>query len=433
MLVDIQVPDLGESISEATVSNWLKQAGDAVEDGESLVELETDKVMVEVPASQAGVLSEILKADGETVVVGDVLCKIDTAGTPAEHPAPAAQPEAPAAPRASAEEAPAAEIAQAPRASRPPAVGTLAEARSLTPSAQRMVAQHGLDPAGISGTGRRGQITKGDVIDFVERRAQRPAAEPPVPRPASQTAAQSAAQPAPGGADGRENRVRMSRLRQRIAERLVEAQRTAAILTTFNEVDMSAVMALRAKYKEAFREKYGIAIGFMSFFTKACIEALQEYPTVNAEIDGEDIVYKHYYDIGVAVSTEHGLVVPIVRDADRKRYIEIELEIAELAKRARERKLSVDDLTGGTFTISNGGVYGSMLSTPILNPPQSAILGMHNITRRAVVVDDQVVARPMMYLALSYDHRIVDGREAVQFLVRVKEVIEDPTRILLEI
>jgi len=296
-----------------------------------------------------------------------------------------------------------------------------------------MVAQHGLDPAGISGTGRRGQITKGDVIDFVERRAQRPAAEPPVSRPASQTAAQSAAQTVPGGADGRENRVRMSRLRQRIAERLVEAQRTAAILTTFNEVDMSAVMALRAKYKEAFREKYGIAIGFMSFFTKACIEALQEYPTVNAEIDGEDIVYKNYYDIGVAVSTERGLVVPIVRDADRKRYIEIELEIAELAKRARERKLSVDDLTGGTFTISNGGVYGSMLSTPILNPPQSAILGMHNITQRAVVVDDQVVARPMMYLALSYDHRIVDGREAVQFLVRVKEVIEDPTRILLEI
>ncbi|MCH8844789.1 MAG: 2-oxoglutarate dehydrogenase complex dihydrolipoyllysine-residue succinyltransferase [SAR324 cluster bacterium] len=423
MLIDTVVPDMGESISEATVSSWLKASGDAVADGDILVELETDKVMVEVPANGTGVMAEILKQEGDTVVSGDVLCKIDTEARAA---APQAEPQ--------------------PTAPAPPQEGA-ARTRSqdggepsLTPAARRMVAEHGLNAANITGSGRHGQVTKEDIVNFMElgpsmeQGPSAPAAPVPVAVPATIPASGAKTLVAEPSSPGeRETRVRMTRLRQRIAERLVEVQQTAAILTTFNEVDMSAVMALRTKYKEAFREKYGMAVGFMSFFTKACIEALKAFPAVNGEVDGQDIIYKNYYDIGVAVGTDRGLVVPIVRDADRLRFIEIELEIADLAKRARESKLGVDDLTGGTFTISNGGIYGSMLSTPILNPPQSGILGMHNIIKRPMVVEDQIVVLPMMYLALSYDHRIIDGREAVQFLIKVKQGIEDPSRMLLEI
>jgi 2-oxoglutarate dehydrogenase E2 component (dihydrolipoamide succinyltransferase) len=422
MLIEIRVPPLGESITDATVGNWLKQPGESVAEGDVLAELETDKVMLEVPAAEAGVLKEIVQASGAIVHAGDVLARIDTgvgvakaaAAAPRVAPAPAAAPAKPA-----AAPQPAARAAVAASAPVPPPM----------PAAQRMIAEVGVEAAAIAGSGRHGQVTKGDVIDFMERAPQRISAA----GGAGQATA-AAPRPAPAATPGaRETRVKMSRLRQRIAERLVQAQQTAAILTTFNEVDMSAVLELRAKYKESFQAKYGIGLGFMSFFTKASIDALRAFPAVNGEIQGDEIVYKNYYDIGVAVGTERGLVVPVVRDADRKRFIEIEQELADLGKRAREGKLSVEELTGGTFTISNGGVYGSMLSTPILNPPQSAILGMHNITKRAVVINDQVAVRPMMYLALSYDHRIIDGREAVQFLVRVKQAIEDPARMLLEI
>ena len=442
MLIDTVVPDMGESISEATVAGWLKSTGDAVADGDILVELETDKVMVEVPANGTGVMAEILKQEGDTVVSGDVLCKIDT-GARAATPQGESQPTAAAPPQEVAEPPSQQAPTQAASAPAPPQEGV---EPSLTPAARRMVAEHGLNAANITGSGRHGQVTKEDIVNFMEHSPSTehspskehgpsaPAA--PVPVAVRATIPASGAKTLvaePSSPGERETRVRMTRLRQRIAERLVEVQQTAAILTTFNEVDMSAVMALRTKYKEAFREKYGMAVGFMSFFTKACIEALKAFPAVNGEVDGQDIIYKNYYDIGVAVGTDRGLVVPIVRDADRLRFIEIELEIADLAKRARESKLGVDDLTGGTFTISNGGIYGSMLSTPILNPPQSGILGMHNIIKRPVVVQDQIVVRPMMYLALSYDHRIIDGREAVQFLIKVKQGIEDPSRMLLEI
>jgi 2-oxoglutarate dehydrogenase E2 component (dihydrolipoamide succinyltransferase) len=414
MQVEIRVPPMGESITEATVANWLKKPGEAVAEGDVLVELETDKVMVEVPASQAGVLAEVLKAAGETVKLGDLLGRIETDGTskaavpaqpsaqPSPQPAPAATPQPPAAPA-------------------PPRNETLG------PAARRLVEEHQLDTTQIAGTGRRGHVTKEDVLRYMERPPQA-AAPAPLPPPA-------AAKPVPAlrVPGEREERVKMSRLRQRIAERLLQAQHNAAILTTFNEVDMSAVMEVRNRYKEAFRAKHGLSIGFMSFFTKACVSALKAFPVVNAEIAGDEIVYKHYYDIGVAVGTERGLVVPVVREADRKSFIEIELEIADLAKRAREGKLTLDELAGGTFSITNGGIYGSMMSTPILNPPQSGILGMHNIVKRAMVVNDQVAVRPMMYIALSYDHRLIDGREAVQFLVRVKECIEDPARLLLDI
>ncbi len=416
MQVEIRVPPMGESITEATVANWLKKPGEAVAEGDVLVELETDKVMVEVPASQAGVLTEVLKAAGATVTLGELLGRIDTDG---KGSAKAAAP-APQAPRA----APAA----APKGSA--AAGGRNE--TLGPAARRLVEEHQLDAAAISGSGRRGQVTKEDVVQYMERPiAAAPAAPAPQPAPPAPRAVPSAQPQRTSGA--REERVKMSRLRQRIAERLLQAQQNAAILTTFNEVDMGAVMELRNRYKEAFRTKYGLAIGFMSFFTKACVAALKAFPAVNGEIAGDEIVYKHYYDIGVAVGTERGLVVPVVRDADGKSFIDIELEIADLAKRARDGKLALEDLTGGTFSITNGGIYGSMMSTPILNPPQSGILGMHNIVKRPMVVNDQVAVRPMMYVALSYDHRIIDGREAVQFLVRVKECIEDPARLLLDI
>jgi len=454
MQIDIEVPQLGESVTEATVSAWLKQQGDAVSEGDVLCELETDKVMVEVPAPRAGVLTEVLKPEGETVGVGDVLGRIDTEGAGAQPAAeqPAAAPE----PSQAAEQPAQAAAPQAPQAEQP--AGERRE--TLSPAVRRMVEENNLDPAQIPGTGRGGQLTKEDVVRYLERQgasgapaeqagqeptAQRPPGAQPVPQGRTEprpTAGEEARQapsrrePAPQQPrelGAREERVHMSRLRQRIAERLKDAQNTAAMLTTFNEVDMSGVMDLRNRYKDLFREKHGSALGFMSVFTKACIQALREFPQVNAEVDGSDIIYKNYYDIGIAVGTERGLVVPVVRDADRKSFIQIEQEIAELAGRARDGKLTVDDLTGGTFSITNGGIYGSMLSTPILNPPQSGILGMHNIVKRAVVVNDEIVVRPMMYVALSYDHRIVDGREAVQFLVRVKECVEDPARLLLEI
>ena len=394
MATEIVVPALGESVTEATVSKWFKSAGDAVAIDEPLVELETDKITLEVPAAAAGVLGAIEVAEGQTVEVGAVLGSIEASGgNGAPTPRPADRPEPPP-------------------AAKP----------SLSPAVRKLVDEHGLDPAAIVGTGKGGRLTKGDVLAHLAAAAETPRdPAPPSPPPS---------EPAPAGA--REERVPMTRLRRRIAERLKEAQNTAAMLTTFNEVDMSAVIEMRARLRDAFQEKHGVRLGFMSFFVKAVIVALKEVPAVNAEIDGTDIVYKNHYDIAVAVGTEQGLVVPVLRDADALSFAGIEAGIADLGSRARDGRLTMQELTGGTFTVTNGGVYGSLLSTPILNPPQSGILGMHKIEKRAVVVDDQLAVRPMMYLALSYDHRIVDGREAVTFLVRVKECIEDPERILLE-
>ena len=410
-MADIRVPTLGESVTEATVGKWFKQPGEAVAVDEPLVELETDKVTLEVPAPAAGVLSDVAAKNGDTVAVGALLGRIkEGAGVAASKPAaPAPKPaETPKPPPVQA-------AAPAPAASSMP----------MPPSVRKMAAESGVDAAKVAGTGMHGQVTKGDMLAAIERAAAQPT-------PVATAAVQMRA-PSPADDAAREERVHMTRLRQTIARRLKDAQNTAAMLTTFNEVDMGAVMELRARYKDSFQKKYGMAVGFMSFFTKACVEALKLFPAVNGEIQGDEIVYKHYYDLGVAVGTERGLVVPVVRDADRKSFIEIELEIADLAKRAREGHLGIAELTGGTFSITNGGIYGSMMSTPILNPPQSGILGMHNIVKRPMAVHDQIVVRPMMYIALSYDHRIIDGREAVQFLVRVKECIEDPARLLLEI
>ena len=395
MATEIVVPALGESVTEATVSKWLKSAGDAVAIDEPLVELETDKITLEVPAAAAGVLGAIEVAEGQTVEVGAVLGSIEASGgSGAPTLRPAARPEAP------------------PPAAKP----------SLSPAVRKLVDEHGLDPAAIAGTGKGGRLTKGDVLAHLAAASGAPDDPAPSPPPP--------VEPAPAGA--REERVPMTRLRRRIAERLKEAQNTAAMLTTFNEVDMSAVIEMRARLRDAFQEKHGVRLGFMSFFVKAVIVALKEVPAVNAEIDGTDIVYKNHYDIAVAVGTEQGLVVPVLRDADTLSFAGIEAGIADLGSRARDGRLTMQELTGGTFTVTNGGVYGSLLSTPILNPPQSGILGMHKIEKRAVVLDDELAVRPMMYLALSYDHRIVDGREAVTFLVRVKECIEDPERIMLE-
>ena len=413
MATEIKVPTLGESVSEATVARWLKKVGDTVQVDEPLVELETDKVTLEVNAEKAGTLAEIVAAEGANVAVGAVLGLIGEGGAAAA-PKPGEAKPAPA-------QAPAPAPAPAPAAPAPaaPASG----GAMVMPAARKMAEDNKVDTAGIAGTGKDGRVTKGDVIQAMEQpRAPAPA---PAPKPA-----------APSGPRPRadlEERVRMTRLRQRIAERLKEAQNTAAMLTTFNEVDMSNVMAMRNQMKDAFEKKHGVKLGFMSFFVKACIVALRELPAVNAEIDGTDLVYKNYYDIGVAVGTPQGLVVPVVRDADKLSFAGVEKTIGDLGKKARDGKLSMEDLSGGTFTISNGGVYGSLMSTPILNPPQSGILGMHKTMDRAVVVNGKVEVRPMMYLALSYDHRIIDGREAVTFLVRVKECIENPERILLDV
>jgi 2-oxoglutarate dehydrogenase E2 component (dihydrolipoamide succinyltransferase) len=411
MSLEIVVPTLGESVTEATVAKWFKAVGDAVSVDEPLVELETDKVTLEVNASTAGTLSEIRAGEGSEVEVGAILGLI-AAGAAA---APKGDGKAAAAPAAKA--APAETVGAGPEPVESKAAGPGAP---LAPSVRRLVAENAIEPSAVPATGKDGRLTKGDVIAYMDK------------APAAKPAPAAKAPTAPRPIGEREERVRMTRLRRRIAERLKEAQNTAAILTTFNEVDMTAVMALRGRLKDAFEKKHGVKLGFMSFFVKACIQALKELPAVNGEIDGDDIIYRNHYDIGVAVGTEQGLVVPVIRDADAMSFAEIEAKINELGLRARDGKLSIEELTGGTFTISNGGVYGSLMSTPILNPPQSGILGMHKIQPRPMAIGDKVEIRPMMYLALSYDHRIVDGREAVTFLVRVKECIEDPQRMLLE-
>jgi 2-oxoglutarate dehydrogenase E2 component (dihydrolipoamide succinyltransferase) len=425
MTIDIKVPAMGESVTEATVARWFKKEGDAVARDEPVLELETDKVTVEVPAPADGAIESISVKEGSTVQVGAVLGAIaeGKAGKPsvvaATHPE-AAKPQAAAAPPP---QRPASvEVKPAPQ----PIAKTAAQARAeapAMPSVRRISEETGLSPAQVSGTGKEGRVTKGDMLAALEARASQRATQPgPVEIPSG---------PRPHAE--REERVRMTRLRRTIALRLKESQNTAAQLTTFNEVDMSDVMRLRAEYKDTFEKKHGVRLGFMGFFVKACIAALKELPNVNAEIEGDDIVYKNYYDIGVAVSTERGLVVPVVRDADQLSLAQIEAAIADFGARARDNKLKLEELQGGTFTISNGGVFGSLMSTPILNSPQSGILGMHKIQPRPVAVDNKVEIRPMMYLALSYDHRLVDGREAVTFLVRVKENLEDPQRLLLDI
>jgi len=417
MTTNIVVPALGESVTEATVAKWLKAAGEPVKADEPLLELETDKVTLEVFAPAAGTLSEIRVDAGSTVEVGAVLGVIGD-GAAAAAPAPAAK-EAPRAPAKEPEK---------------PAAKAAAAVEPLSPAVRKLIDENKLDAAAVPASGKDGRLTKGDVLAFLEARGKTTIA-PAAPSASSAPAPAPSvpAPPAPPRATGpREERVRMTRLRKRIAERLKQAQNTAAMLTTFNEVDMTNVMALRNHHKDAFEKKHGVKLGFMSFFVKACIVALKEIPAVNAEMDGDDIIYKNFDDIGVAVGLEQGLVVPVVRDADALSFAAIEAKITDLGRRARDGKLALEELTGGTFTISNGGVYGSLMSTPILNPPQSGILGMHKIQPRPVAVGDKIEVRPMMYLALSYDHRLVDGREAVTFLVRVKECIEDPQRILLD-
>ncbi len=424
MATDILVPTLGESVTEATIAQWLKKPGEAVAVDEPLVELETDKVTLEVNASAAGVLAEVLVQEGDNVEVGALLGRIaeaEAAAAPASAPAKAAKAEPAAAPAPSPAPAPAPAPVAVPAAAAAPA----ASAGTLSPAVRKLIEDNKLDAGRIAGTGKGGRITKEDVLKALEARAAAPAPAP-IPAPAARAEAPAAE------AGPREERVRMTRLRKRIAERLKEAQNTAAMLTTFNEADMSAVMALRAQYRDSFEKKHGVRLGFMSFFTKAAVAALKELPAVNAEIDGDDIVYKNHYDIGIAVGTPQGLVVPVIRDADRLGFAEIEKTIGALGRKARDGKLSIEEMTGGTFTITNGGIYGSLMSTPILNPPQSGILGMHKIQERAMVVDGEVRVCPMMYLALSYDHRTVDGREAVTFLVRIKDYIEDPQRLLID-
>lgn len=421
MSVEIKVPTLGESIVEATVGKWMKQEGEVVAVGEPLVELETDKVNMEVAATGAGVLQSIVKREGETVGIGETLALLGGDGVAAS-PAPAI-----AAPQAAPTPAPATPLTEA---DEDDASG--GEGGRSTPLARRIAAEHGLDIHQISGTGPGGRVTRDDVNGYLAQGHKAPAPAPaaPAPPPAAAPApAAPAALPAPGRA---EERVRMSRRRQTIARRLVEAQQTAAMLTTFNEIDMTAIMEVRKRRRDAFKERNGIGLGFMSFFTKAVVGALKAFPRLNAELQGDEMVLKGYYDIGIAVGVEEGLVVPVVRDADHLSFAAIERQIAGLAEKARKNTLSLTDLQGGTFTITNGGIFGSLLSTPILNTPQVGILGMHTIQQRPVAIDGQVVIRPMMYVALSYDHRIVDGGEAVRFLVRVKELAEDPETLLLE-
>jgi 2-oxoglutarate dehydrogenase E2 component (dihydrolipoamide succinyltransferase) len=419
MTVEIRVPTLGESVTEATVARWLKTPGERVERDEPVVELETDKVTLEVPAPQAGVIGAIQVAEGGNVPVGAVLGVIvdgaasETAPHPVPHPASGERESggmtAPSVP--------------SPRSRGEGQGEGLTVLNRSGPAVRKLVAESGVDPTSIAPTGPGGRLTKADVI--AARAAPAPASRPQIEAPPAPVRDRPPVE--------RETRVRMTRLRRRIAERLKEAQQNAAMLTTFNEIDMSAAMALRERWRDAFEKKHGIRLGFMSIFVKAAIVALKELPAVNAEIDGDDIVYKNHYDIGVAVGTEQGLVVPVVRDADLKSFADIEKEIAGLGRKARDGRLTIEDLSGGTFTISNGGVYGSLLSTPILNPPQSAILGMHKIERRPIAVGDKIEIRPMMYVALTYDHRIIDGREAVTFLVRIKECVEDPSRLLFDL
>jgi 2-oxoglutarate dehydrogenase E2 component (dihydrolipoamide succinyltransferase) len=426
-MTEIRVPTLGESVTEATIGRWFKKAGDAVAVDEPLVELETDKVTIEVPAPSAGTLGEIVAKDGETVAVGALLGQINEGGAaakPAAAPAKAADAPAKAAPPLAPPAAPAAApaaAAAAPVQKAPPADAPLA------PSVRKISAESGIDAATVPGSGKDGRVTKGDMLAAIEKAASAPT---PVNQPA---AAVQVRAPSPADDAAREERVKMTRLRQTIARRLKEVQNTAAMLTTFNEVDMSHIMAMRAQYKDVFEKKHGSKLGFMGFFTKACVQALKDIPAANAEIDGTDLIYKNYYHVGVAVGTDKGLVVPVVRDCDEKSIAEIEKSIADFGRRARDGQLKIDEMQGGTFTITNGGIYGSLMSTPILNAPQSAILGMHKIQERPVAIAGKVEIRPMMYLALSYDHRVIDGKEAVTFLVRVKESLEDPARLVLDL
>jgi len=409
MATEIRVPTLGESVTEATIGKWFKKVGDAIAADEPLVELETDKVTIEVPAASAGVLAEIVAQEGDTVEVNALLGQISGAGS---------------APAPKKEEAKPAAAAPAPApATSAPAQASSGPAMQPAPAASKLLTEKGLSADQVEGSGKRGQVLKGDVLDAIAKGVSAtPAATPAAARPAS------SADDASG-----EERVKMTRLRQTIARRLKDAQNTAAMLTTYNEVDMSAVMELRSRYKDIFEKKHGVKLGFMGFFTKAVTHALKEIPAVNAEIDGNDIIYKNFAHVGMAVGTDKGLVVPVIRNADQLSIAGVEKELGRLAKAARDGSLSVGDMQGGTFTITNGGVYGSLMSSPILNAPQSGILGMHKIQDRPVVVGGQIVIRPMMYLALSYDHRIVDGKEAVTFLVRVKESLEDPERLVLDL
>jgi 2-oxoglutarate dehydrogenase E2 component (dihydrolipoamide succinyltransferase) len=410
MAIEIKVPEMGESVTEATISAWTKKEGDSVQADEVLAILETDKVSLEIPSPASGVLKSISKKVGDVVKVRDIIALVEEGAKGASS--------TPSAPQSSS--TPAANSA-------PASHGAVNE--ELPPAARKMIEENKLDITKIKGTGLRGQITKEDVVLYMESSKSGASASKPASSPEIAKQVPASAR----SAGPRETVVPMTKLRQTIANRLVQAQHTAAILTTFNEVDMSAIMELRTKYKEKFKETHGVGLGFMSLFTKAAVAALKAFPAINAEIRGTDVVYKNFYDIGVAVGGPKGLVVPIVRDTDLLSFAQIEAEIARLAGKVKDGKLALEDMEGGTFSITNGGVYGSMMSTPILNPPQSAILGMHNIVKRAVVVNDQIVIRPMMYLALSYDHRIVDGKEAVQFLVKIKDSVEDPTRLLFEV
>ena len=435
MSIEIRVPSLGESIVEATIATWLKHEGEPVQQGEALVELETDKVNIEVNAEQNGVLQQVIKKEGDNVSVGDILGIIGQAAqaAPSEQRQPGQAPDG---------RQPVQAIPSQPMSAQQK---TAEERRPPSALARRIAAEYNVDLSQVKGSSPYGRITKDDVVSYLEQQTQKAATQEPArvatvapapPLPPSAPAAIVSAPTLPPtlqrAADRREERVRLSRRRQTIAQRLVEAQHTAAMLTTFNEIDMSAVMEVRSRRKESFKERHQVSLGFMSFFTKAVVGALKAFPRLNAEIQGNEMILKYYYDIGIAVGAEEGLIVPVLRDADRKSFADIEREIAELAKRARENTLSLAELQGGTFTITNGGIYGSLISTPILNAPQVGILGMHKIEQRPVVINGQIVIRPMMYVALSYDHRIVDGREAVQFLVRLKELVEDPETLLLE-
>jgi 2-oxoglutarate dehydrogenase E2 component (dihydrolipoamide succinyltransferase) len=431
MATDVKVPTLGESITEGTLAEWLKKPGDAVKADEPIASLETDKVSVEVPSPIAGVLTEQLVKAGDTVAVGAAIARIDEGATAAAAPAVAAA-EASTNP-AGAGETPALKG----DSTAPVAEDEDEHVTTLSPAVRRAVLEYHVDPTKIRGTGKDGRLTKDDVIAAAEaQKTSAPAqagAQEAQPSPQPSAAPPSAPAPRPSPGDRKEERVKMSRIRQTIAKRLKDAQNTAAMLTTFNDVDMSAVIDARSRYKDLFEKKHGIRLGFMAFFVKACALAAKDVPSVNASLEGDEIVYHDYLDVSIAVSAPKGLVVPVVRSADRMSFAEIEKTIADYGKKAKEGTLGIEDMQGGTFTISNGGVFGSLLSTPIINPPQSAVLGMHRIEERPVVKDGQIVARPMMYLALSYDHRIIDGREAVTFLVRVKEAIEDPTRLLIDL
>jgi 2-oxoglutarate dehydrogenase E2 component (dihydrolipoamide succinyltransferase) len=426
--IEVKVPQLPESVADATLVTWHKKPGDTVRREENLVDLETDKVVLEVPAPADGVLKQIVAADGAVVTSGQLLAVLEPGAVAAAAPQ-AAKPAAAAAPAAKIAAPPPRPAAPVPAAARPDAEAG-ANANRMGPAVRKLVEEHDIDPTSIAGSGREGRITKGDVLDYL---ADHQATTVGIEHDVLAHAGVAAQEPRASGPSRAEQRVPMTRLRARIAERLLQAQQQAAMLTTFNEVDMTAVMALRQRYQEPFTAKHGVKLGFMGFFVKASVEALRQFPLVNASIDGNDIVYHEFFDVGVAVSTDRGLVVPVLRNAGFAGVAEIERSIRDFGERARKGALQMEELTGGTFTITNGGIFGSLMSTPILNPPQSGILGMHKIQQRPMVVDGKIEARPMMYLALTYDHRIVDGREAVQFLVHIKDLIEDPSRLLLEV